>query len=133
MLLIKCSLKRLIKLGSNDFTVLFTDQIRINCLYRNTHPSTCFKTHFRAFQILGRAFHTRVQAFKTLGRAFEVLRESQKLNREFEQVDRMFVLWHGLDAWLIKNVSVTGDWIPDSQWIRKHFLKLDFFLNPHWF
>ena len=76
MLLIKCSLKRLIKLGSNDFTVLFTDQIRINCLYRNTHPSTCFKTHFRAFQILGRAFHTRVQAFKTLGRAFEVLREN---------------------------------------------------------
>ena len=69
MLLIKCSLKRLVKLGSNDFTVLFTDQILINCLYRNTHPSTCFKTHYRAFR-------TRGQVFKTLGRAFEVLREN---------------------------------------------------------
>ena len=83
MLLIKCRLKRIMTLDSKDYTVLFTDQIFINSLQRNTRPDTCFKTHGRAFQTLG-------QAFQALGRAFKTLRENQKLSRELETLGQVF-------------------------------------------
>ena len=57
--------------------VLFTDQIFINSLKRNTRPSACFNTHGRAFQTLDRAF-------QTLGRAFEAIKKNKKLDRVFE-------------------------------------------------
>ena len=102
MLLIKCRLKRLITQDSNEYTVLFTDQIFINSLLRNTRPSASFKTHERAFQTLGRTFQTLGQASQTLGRAFEALIENQKLSRVFDKLGRvfkklgrMFVLQHG--------------------------------------
>ena len=83
MLLIKCRLKRLITPDSNEYTVLFTDQIFINSLKRNTRSSACFKTHGQAFQTLG-------QAFQTLDRASEALRENKKLSRYFEKLGRVF-------------------------------------------
>ena len=88
MLLIKCRLKKLITLDSNDYTVLFTDQIFINSLSQNTQSSSCFNTH-------GREYQTLRPAFQTLGQAFEALRENKKLVQELEKVGRMFVLQHG--------------------------------------
>ena len=72
MLLVKFILKRLITLESNEYTVLFTDQIFINSLSQNIRPSICFQTRDQAFQILS-------LDFKTFGRAFEAFRENQKL------------------------------------------------------
>ena len=94
MLLIKCRLKRLITLDSNDHTVLFTDQIFMKYSKRNTRPSTCFNTHGRAFQTLGRAVQSLGRAFQTLGGAFEALRENKKPGQEFEKLGRVFVLQH---------------------------------------
>ena len=90
MLLIKCRLKRLITQDSNEYTVLFTDQIFINSLLRNTRPSACFKTHDRAFQTLVRTFQRLSRASQTLGRAFEALIENQKLSRVFDKLGRVF-------------------------------------------
>ena len=106
MLLIKCRLKGLIALDSNQY---ITDQIFINSFQRNTRPSICFKTQDRAFRTLGRAFQTLGRFFQALGRAFEALIENQKLGRKFERLGqvieklgrvfkklgRVFVLQHG--------------------------------------
>ena len=87
LLLVKCRLQT-IKLYSNKYVVLFTNQIFKNAIQQKARPSICFKNR---------------------GWVFQTLRENQKLEREFEKFGKVFKklvrvikmyghvfsLWHG--------------------------------------
>ena len=89
-MLIKCRLKRLITLDSNDYTVLFTEQIFINSFNETLGRVLILKHTAEPFQTLGRTFQILDRAFQTFHRAFEALRENQKLGREFEKLGQVF-------------------------------------------
>ena len=76
-ILVKFRLKRKKKqLDFNVCTVLFTDNIFKNYLWKKTWPSTSFKT--------------RDWAFPPLDRALEAFEENQNLSWEFKKLDRVF-------------------------------------------
>ena len=80
---------------SNEYAVLFTEQIFINSPWWNTLPSAYLKTHRWRFEFS--LDFASLQSSQKLSQEFKKLKQVfEKPGRVFEKLERVFLLQHGL-------------------------------------